>query len=67
MTSNSKGGDKKMPLTPLKRGIPHPRINSIKHILAEYNEKICFENRAEFHPLWPYSFVFEIGELKRKI
>ena len=31
-------------------------INSIKHILAEYDEKICFEDRAEFHPSWPYSF-----------
>jgi hypothetical protein len=24
-------------------------INSIKHILAEYDEQICFEDRAEFH------------------
>jgi hypothetical protein len=31
-------------------------INSIKHILAEYDEQICFEDRAEFHPSWPYSF-----------
>ena len=31
-------------------------INSNKHILAEYDEKICFEDRAEFQPLWPYSF-----------
>ena len=25
-------------------------INSNKHILAEYDEQICFEDRAEFHP-----------------
>jgi hypothetical protein len=31
---------------------------SNKHILAEYDEKICFEDRAEFHPSWPYSFAF---------
>jgi hypothetical protein len=31
-------------------------INSIKHILAEYDENICFEDRAELPPLWPYSF-----------
>ena len=37
-------------------------INSIKHILAEYDEQICFEDRAEFHPSWPYSFG-----IKRKI
>jgi hypothetical protein len=24
-------------------------INSIKHILTEYDEKICFEDRVEFH------------------
>ena len=34
-------------------------INSIKHILAEYDEKICFEDRAEFHPSWPYSFLIK--------
>ena len=28
-------------------------INSNKHILAEYDEKICFDDRAEFHPSWP--------------
>ena len=26
-------------------------------MLAEYDEKICFEDRAEFHPSWPYSFM----------
>jgi len=26
-------------------------------MLAEYDEKICFEDRAEFHPSWPYSFI----------
>ena len=29
-------------------------------MLADYDDKICFEDRAEFHPSWPYSFVFEI-------
>ena len=32
-------------------------IKSIKHMLVEYDEQICFEDRAEFHPSWPYSFV----------
>jgi hypothetical protein len=40
-------------------------INSIKHILAEYDENICFEDRAEFHPSWPYSFAFASENLAK--
>jgi len=46
MTSNSKGGDKKVPLIPLKRGIPHPRIFFENHKTHSYiasapRKKLC--------------------------
>ena len=49
MTSNSKGGDKKVPLIPLKRGIPQITVYIAICIEWKYKNDTSFDNGIHFH------------------